>query len=234
MSMVKLDMDKIKKSLEKNGKYWVAFVGDSITSTEWVHPNWREMVEYVLKDKFEYDWGIKTFNFAYDGSTSRDLLEKVDELTLINPNIVIMLTGANDPFHGGVSPSELKENVLKIKEEVESFGTDFVLSSDTCPMDDWAEKKCLPYVEALNGIDNNSIKLFEISKTFPKDKIYTFISEQDIPEERVVKGKIDFWHPNQLGNAYIAKVILNEIWGIDFNPEKYIEETARGEKLPRY
>jgi len=199
-----------------------------------VHPNWREIVEYVLKDNFEYDWGIKTFNFAYDGSTSRDLLEKVDELSLIKPDMVIMLTGSNDPFHGEVSPNELKDNVIKIKKTVEDVGADFVISSDTCPMDKWAEEKCLPYVEALNSIDNNSIKLFEASKAFPQERIFTFIAEQDIPEERVVKGKTDFWHPNQLGNAYIAKVILEKIWGIEFNPEKYIEETLKGEKMPKY
>lgn len=44
-------MDEIKNALKTNGKYWIAFVGDSITSTEWVHPNWREIVEYVLKEE---------------------------------------------------------------------------------------------------------------------------------------------------------------------------------------
>lgn len=227
-------MNKIKVALKKNGKYWIAFVGDSITSTEWVHPNWREMVEYVLKDKFAYDWGIKTFNFAYDGSTSRDLVEKVDELNLINPNMVIVLTGANDPFHGGISPKEFKDNVIKIKSKVENMESDLVLSFDICPMNKWAEDKCTSYVEALNSVENNSIKLFEISKDFPQEKIFTFISEQDIPEERVVKGKTDFWHPNQLGNAYIAKVILEKIWRINFDPEKYIKSVNNGDKLPEY
>ena len=227
-------MKKIKEALEKNGKYWIAFVGDSITSTEWVHPNWREMVEYVLKDKFNSDWGIKTFNFAYDGSTSRDLLERVNEICLVKPNLVIMLTGANDPFHGEISPEDLKNNIIKIKESLENSGVEFVLSSDTCPADKWAEEKCIPYVEAINSVDNDSIKLFEASRNFPKEKIYTFIAEQDIPEEGVVKGKTDCWHPNQLGNAYIAKVILKEVWGIEFNPEKYIETTNKGYKLPEY
>ncbi len=227
-------MEKIKKALVKNGKYWIAFVGDSITSTEWVHPNWREIVEYVLKDKFNSDWGIKTFNFAYDGSTSKDLLERVDELTLLKPDIVIMLTGANDPFHGEINPKDLKNNILKIKETIENSRVEFVLSSDTCPMDKWAEEKCIPYVEAINSVDNGSIKLFEESRNFPKEKIYTFIAEQDIPEERVFKGKTDFWHPNQLGNAYIAKVILKEVWGIEFDPEKYIETNNLGYKLPEY
>jgi len=58
-------MEKIKEALEKNGKYWIAFVGDSITSTEWVHPNWREIVEYVLKDKLQKDSSRKHQDACY-------------------------------------------------------------------------------------------------------------------------------------------------------------------------
>ena len=227
-------MEKIKEALEKKGKYWIAFVGDSITSTEWVHPNWREIVEYVLKDKFNYDWGIKTFNFAYDGSTSRDLLKRIDEVKLIKPNLVVLLTGANDPFHQGISLAEFADNVAKIKNKLEESEVELVLSTDTCPRDSWGAEKCLPYVEVLKSVDKNCIDLFGISKTFPTERIYTFISEMDIPEEGVKKGEIDPWHPNPLGNAYIAKVILKEVWGIEFDPEKYIEEVNKGEKLPRY
>ena len=77
-------MDKIKNKLEKEGKFWIAFVGDSITSTEWVHPNWREIVEYVLKEELQKVFtdyripflGIRCFNHGYDGATTKDILEK--------------------------------------------------------------------------------------------------------------------------------------------------------------
>ncbi|MBP9818222.1 SGNH/GDSL hydrolase family protein [Candidatus Shapirobacteria bacterium] len=233
-------LEIIKEKLNSGGKFWIGFVGDSITSTEWVHPNWREIVEYVLKDKFDYDWGIKTFNLAYDGATSRDLVKIINnyELLITNEKIrmdmVILMTGANDPFHGEITPGELKENIIEIKKLVEMSGVDFVLSSDNCPMNQWAEEKCVPYVEALNSMEGNSVKLFEESKNFPIERIYTFKSEQDIPEERVKKGEVDFWHPNQLGNAYIAKVILDKVFGIGFDPEKFMKETWAGEKIPRY
>ena len=44
-------LQEISDSIKSNGKYWIAFTGDSITSCEWVHPNWREIVEYVLQEK---------------------------------------------------------------------------------------------------------------------------------------------------------------------------------------
>lgn len=228
-----INLSDVENKLKTNGRYWIAFVGDSITSCEWVHPNWREIVEYVLKDKFNYDWGIKTFNFAYDGSTSKDLVNKKEELKLLNPDLVVLLTGANDPFHG-VAANQFKENINEIKKYVESLGSKFALSTDTCPNDMWAEKEMLDYIKSFSELDNNFINLFEISKSFPSDRIYTFISEIDIPEEHVIKGKQDFWHPNQLGNAYIAKVILKEIFNIEFDPEKYWQDTLNGEKLPRY
>ena len=231
-------LEIVKEKLEIDGKYWIGFVGDSITSTEWVHPNWREIMEYVLKDKFNYDWGVKTFNLAYDGATSRDLVEKFKNLEFKNlieqMDMVILMTGANDPFHGEIKPDELKEHLILIKKLVEEQGCDFVLASDNCPMNKWAEEKCLPYVEALKDVDQNFTNLFEESKNFPMERIYTFVSEQDIPEEKVKKGEIDFWHPNQLGNAYIAKVILDKVFGFGFDPEKYIETTKLGYKMPEY
>lgn len=50
--------------------------------------------------------------------------------------------------------------------------------------------------------------------------------------KHVPQGDIDPHHPNQLGNAYIAKVILKETFDVDFDPEKYIKEMVAGEKFP--
>lgn len=228
-------LGEIAKTIKEKGKYWIAFTGDSITSCEWAHPNWREIVEYVLKDKLNYDWGLKTFNFAYDGSTSEDLLDRVGELKLLNPNMVIMLTGANDPFRNPEIPPDIfKSNVSVIKKIIDDLGSQFVLSSDNYPNNEWAAEKCLPYLDKLQEVDEKFINLFEVSKSFPMDRIYTFVSEMDIPEEHVKNGENDFWHPNQLGNAYVAKVMLKEIFGIEFDPEKFWKETLAGKKLPRY
>jgi len=116
-------LQEISETIKSKGRYWIAFTGDSITSCEWVHPNWREIVEYVLQNELtDYlkndwktgEWGIKGFNFAYDGATT------------------------------------------------------------------------------------------------------------------------NLQHPNQLGNAYIAKVILKEVFGIEFDPELYWKDTLEGEKYPKY
>ncbi len=96
-------MENIKNELNKNGKYWITFVGDSITSTEWVHPNWREIVEYVLKnelnDKFSDwktpSWGIRCFNFGLDGSTSSEILDRYEEIVSIKSNMLFLMIGTS-------------------------------------------------------------------------------------------------------------------------------------------
>ncbi|MFZ2152801.1 MAG: SGNH/GDSL hydrolase family protein [Microgenomates group bacterium] len=235
-------MDKIKKALTESGKYWIAFVGDSITSTEWVHPNWREMVEYVLKEEMNDEfpnfrtpnWGIRCFNFGYDGSTSRDIVNKLDDISGAKPNLMILMIGANDPTQG-VSQDEYKNNLENILERMKKDNIEIWLSTCNKAWNDRSNELCLPYVEIQRNLGlNNFIDLDKESDNFPKEKIYTFVSECDIVEENIKKGDLDFWHPNQLGNAYIAKVILKKIWNIDFDPEKYIETTNKGYKYPEY
>ena len=225
-----INLSDVKDKLKKDGKYWIAFIGDSITSCEWVHPNWREIVQYVLNDKLKGDWGFRCFNFGYDGSTTKDILEKIDYIKSVNPDLVIMMIGGNDPFLS-VSVEDHIKNINEIKDKL---NTNFILSTDNKPWNDIAVSKYLPYIEADKKLGfDKFINLFEISDTFPKERIYTFISEEN-PVENIKAGDIDYWHPNQLGNAYIAKVVLKEVFGIEFDPEKYIDSNARGEKYPKY
>lgn len=225
-----INLSDIQQKIESNGKYWIAFVGDSITSCEWVHPNWREIVEYVLKAKLDGDWGLRCFNFGYDGSTTKDILEKVDYINSVNPDLVIMMIGGNDPFLN-ISVTDHIKNINEIKEKID---TNLVLSTDNKPWNDVAVSKYLPYINAdINSGFDNFINLFNRSDSFPKERIYTFSSEEN-PIENIKEGDLDYWHPNSLGNAYIAKVILKEVFDIDFDPEIYIEDIKSGEKLPRY
>ncbi len=229
-----ITLQQISEKIKSKGKYWIVFTGDSITSCEWVHPNWREIVEYVLKDKLDYDWGIKTFNFAYDGATTEDLLERFDEFLLLKPDLIICMIGANDPFHP-VPIDKYKENISNIIKKAKESETEFILSTDNKPANPWAANEYKKYVDELVDLDiNNFINLFDESSNFPSEKIYTFVAESDIPSERVKKGEQDFWHPNQLGNAYIAEVILKEVFGVGFDSERYWQDTLAGKKLPRY
>lgn len=112
-------LDYIRKSIIKGWKVNIAFIGDSITSTEWVHPNWREIVEYCLKEELTKhienwkipSWKIRCFNCGFDGSTASSIVNMFDEqIKPLNPTIAIYIENSNE-IHYDITPKQHKENV---------------------------------------------------------------------------------------------------------------------------
>ena len=102
------NLKKIINKLKEGGWYRVAFLGDSITSTEWVHPNWREIVEYVLKSELEEWvekwekpwWKMRFYNAGFNGATTRDMIGFIDEELEANmhPLFTILSISSNKVF----------------------------------------------------------------------------------------------------------------------------------------
>lgn len=241
-----IPLSQIKESIHTKSKYWIVFTGDSITSCEWVHPNWRDIVIYVLHseltDLFHGDWKppgwcIKGFNFAYDGATTRDITNRLDDILLLKPQLVIGLMGGNDPTFK-ISPEQSVNNIERISREVVESGSQIVWCSST-PAGKGSRKneEYRPYAEGFMKIPSKNdffkIDMFNLYQKFPLDRIFTFVSEENLIEN-IKEGEVDLQHPNQLGNAYIAKVILKEVFDVSFDPEKYISDTLDGAKFPGY
>ena len=243
-----ITLDEIKNSLETKGKFWIVFIGSSLTSCEWVHPNWREIVEYVLKDevtkRFNKEdwkipsWGIRCFNYGYDGSTTKDLVQKLPDMLLTKPNLVLGVTGGNDSALG-ISVEESMKNISQILDTFTTSGAKVVWSTSIpSALGFPRNERYAPYAQAVTETfhDTESIQIldmFHSYQQFPLEKFFTFRSEE-IVVEGIKEGDPDPIHPNQLGNAYIAKLFLKEVFGIEFHPEKYIETTLAGEKYPKY
>lgn len=234
------------KQLKHSGKFWIVFTGDSITSCEWVHPNWRDIVLFVLQEEATKlldgdwktsEWGIKGFNFAYDGATTNDIYARIDNLLLVKPQLVIGLMGGNDPVLG-VSVDESIKYITKISDRVIKSGSELVWCNST-PAGQGSKKnpEYTPYAQAFMDMPDRSglikVDMFNLYQQFPTEKFFTFISEAN-PIEGIKADEIDQQHPNQLGNAYIAKVILKQVFSLNFDPEQYIQDTLAGLKFPRY
>jgi len=241
-----VSLSDIENSLQKSGKFWIAFTGDSITSCEWVHPNWREIIEYVVKKKLTKElkgdwktseWGVRCFNSGYDGATTRDILGKIGDITLIGPDLTIGLMGGNDPRFN-ISVSEHVKNIEKITDNLISSGSK-VVWCNSIPAGRGSKKNTEyePYAEASMKIQEKEnlqfVDMFNLYRKFPLGRIFTFKLEEN-PIEGIKEGEPDLQHPNQLGNAYIAQVILNEVFSLEFDPEKYIKDTLKGSKYPAY
>lgn len=240
-------LEDIKTQIQQQGKFWISFVGSSTTSCEWVHPNWREIVEYVVKQEvtklFGDDWKtpswkIRTFNNGYDGATTKDIVEKLPDILLVHPDLVIGMIGGNDPLFNIDIATHL-ENIKTILDTVTQSGVKIVWStSQGAGKGSHKITQMKPYADAVMQTFHNSdnmqmVDMYSRYLQFPSEKIFTFRSEA-IPLENVKEGDPDLIHPNQLGNAYIAKVFLEEVFGIAFDPEKYMETTLAGEKYPQY
>lgn len=59
-------------------------------------------------------------------------------------------------------------------------------------------------------------------KKYPLEKLLTL--ELDPLERKPNMPIADPVHPNSLGNIYIAKMILENAFGISVNPEKFLKE----------
>ena len=190
----------IKEKLLEIGKYWIVFTGDSITSCEWVHPNWRDIVIYVLQTELTAllnndwklsEWGIKGFNFAYDGATTRDILDRIDDVLLVKPQLVIGLMGGNDPTLG-VGVEESVRNIRQILEKVEKSGSNLVWSNSIpARSGDKKNNGYEPYAKAFLGIEDRSgftkVDMFNLFQKYPTDNFFTFTSE-DNPVEGLKEG----------------------------------------------
>ena len=132
-------LQDINNSLLENNKFWIAFTGDSITSCEWVHPNWREIVEYVLKEELtkalngdwkKSEWGVRCFNYGYDGSTTKDILDKMDDILAVKPDLIIGVMGGNDPAFN-LTVDKHVENIKNIVKNANDGGVKVIWCTST-------------------------------------------------------------------------------------------------------
>lgn len=235
----------LTQNLQEKKSFKIAFLGTSLTSAEWVHPNWREIVEYVLKEALEEQftdwrvpsWGIRCINAGFDGANTKDLINLLEKNVIAyEPDLVIVLATSNDIF-SEITPGRHKENIKSIINMLVAKNIKVVYCTNICTNNSAYNEKYLPYLnEALSlfpykGVP--AINMLEAFENYPLDKFFTFVSSGN-EVVGIKPGELDYIHPNQLGNAYIAKVFLDRIFGISFDPEKYIAENNAGKMFPGY
>jgi hypothetical protein len=228
--------NKILEILLDKKRYKIAFIGDSLTSTEWIHPNWREVFEYVLKFSFDEfsgedwwipEWNLCFFNYALDGASTEDFLEQVKLAEEeVNPNLYIIMGTSND-VELGID----KENHINNLKEIFNIlsNKDVIYSPNICSKEEEINRMYQEYKQEIFKMNfpKNIYKIdgYEISESYPRENFYTL-------EDNSVK---DLVHPNVLGNIYIAKMFLEGCFGIEVNPEKYLKDIFSGTvKYPKW
>ncbi len=239
--------EEILHNLKNNRSYKIAFIGDSLTSCEWVHPNWRDIFEYVLKFSLaeEFDesdwwipeWNLKFYNYALDGASTRDFISQFElAQNEVSPDLFIIMGTINDA-ELGITVNEHFVNLNNIFNKINSLSKLCVYSPDISIADENHNKISEPYInKVLSTKYPSSITIvngFEIYKNYPIRKFFT-LESTDIPGFVGVNA-VDNVHPNVLGNIYIAKMFLEEAFGIIINAEKYFKDVKSDKvKYPRW
>lgn len=234
-----ITLQEIGERLARNGKFYITFVGDSLTSCEWIHPNWREIVEYVLKEELQKNssdwripsWGVRCFNYGFDGATTKDISKKLEEIMNPKPDLVIGLMGGNDPILR-IREEETRESLKKIFDKFKNNGVEVAWATSLPDLRNEKNKMYEPYRKITLEFEK-SMDIYTWYKQWNLDYFFTFKSEENI-DEGIKDGEVDPTHPNQLGNAYVAKYFLKEIFGIEFSPETFTKGTLIGEKFSKY
>jgi lysophospholipase L1-like esterase len=235
---------KILDILKSGKEYKISFIGDSLTSAEWVHPNWRDSFEYILKFSFEEfqdedwwvpEWNLKFFNYSLDGASTREFVKQIKICKeQVNPDLYIIMGTSND-IELNISVNEHIKNFDLIYKLIND--RDIIFAPDIYSNDVNLNNSYKKYVDGLLNSkiieDIILVNGFEIFKSYPIQNFFTLDLDKDY--DRVSKQLKDLVHPNALGNVYIAKMFLEEVFGIGVNSEKYLQDIRSDTvKYPRW
>lgn len=240
---------QIKKQVESDRPYLIAFYGPSTVSFEYIFPNWTEVIRYAVKDHLEtvvedykkIYWNIFTMNLGMSGATSKDLLERADYVRKMDPDLVFVTSSKNDAYLD-ISPDQSGKNSSALITYFLEQGKKVVFLTSIPSLRNDLNEKIAPYVDMDRGVSkkfgkHENFLFIDLYQLFPSDKIersYTMISESN-PAEGVVEHEKDPIHYNHYGNSIVAKIILKEAFGIEFDNDKFLQQAYdEGIKYPAY
>jgi len=244
-------MNSIIESCKKDEPFLIAFYEASTTSQESVFPNWAEIIRYVLKDiigekikdYYKSFWNIHTINLGLDGASSIDLIKKFDSLVLDKkPSLIFLENGKND-FYYKIPKKLSSENTMGIIKKALNRKIKVIFMSEFPSLREDINKNLREYIE----LDKKTARFFEENENFtfvnlfellPRDileKIYTRISPENNDDVGYKIGEIDPIHYNALGNMVVAKILLKEVFGLDFDEKSFFKEYRdQSIKYPKY
>ena len=243
--------EEIKKSVENDKLYLIAYYGASTTSHEYIFPNWGDIIRYVLKYQLEQIlndwkkplWNIHTINLGLDGATSSDLYSRFDDIVLsLNPNLIFLEEGKNDMYFN-IDKKITETNKKKTIRKALDKGIKVVFISTIPSLSESLNKKIRENMKVDLNVarefkDNKNFSFVNLFELFPKNlikKSYTLISEDGNDVIGISKGEIDPIHYNKYGNAIVAKILLKQVFGIDFNENAFLKDLENQSKqFPNY
>lgn len=234
-------MKNFQKDLENKIKqdkiFSIVYYGASTTSIDYVFPGWGSIMRYWLRDYIKenvgpYYWNLQTVNRGLDGASSGELLERFSQMIeSVNPDLVFLNIGKNDYYYK-IKQEETEKNTRKIIEKSLKNGYKVVFTTSVPALTKDLNQKIKPNVD----LDRRMAQEFSDNKDFIFVDFYNFFSEEDLKRSYTLisdngnkvigikPGEVDPIHFNKYGNALVAKILLKEVFGIEFAHEKFIRD----------
>ena len=187
-------------SQEKNYKYEVVFIGDSITAN-WVNPDKGGHPEFFTSNNF--------LAMGYSGKTAA-YLKKLFKASVINenPRQVVILAGINDIAQNDgkyVSNEEIRDNIAWMAAEATNNGIRVVLCSVTPSTRFW-------WSTSISHPEKTIVELNELIKALADEKGYAYADYHSalVGADGGILSTYsdDAIHPNQAGYAVMESIIL--------------------------
>lgn len=197
----------------------VVFYGDSVTDTcRFAHKDfiygsgYANMVISHLQTNY-MGMNLKLYNLGVSGNRTCDLIQRINEVKNVKPDIVFILIGVNDAWrkydmNDETTHEQFENNYKTILNEL--FKTNpsikvILLEPFTLPLADWVvqiREDLDPKIEIVNKIAKEyNLDLIPLDKIFKENA-------KIIAQERL---SIDGIHPTILGHALIAEQIINKL-----------------------
>lgn len=170
----------------------IVAMGDSLTAGLGVSPvkSYPALIENLLAEK---GLNYRVINAGISGETSSGARSRIDWVLKLNPDIVIIETGANDGLRG-IDPALIEKNIEQIILRFQQEGVTVILAGMMMVTNLGKE-----YVAAFNGLYPRLAKRHEV--------VYMPFFLKDVAAE-ASKNQRDGIHPNEAGYEIIAANLL--------------------------
>lgn len=173
------------------GRAIVVCLGDSLTDCGYPQELEKLIVQPVA-------------DFGFDGITSQDGVEKLDEIIALKPQVVVLELGGHD-YNRGLSRESTRNNLVKIIETCRSNDIEVVVVEIPRGFirDPWhGLERELARKDDLTLISDTLIRRFVFFSPLVPPGIW-------LPEDQHLSN--DGLHPNKLGNKAFAEVVADSI-----------------------
>ncbi len=194
----------------------LAFFGDSITEAGRDLSDPHDLGEGFVKiaagklRPLYPDVDFDIYNFGVGGDRTVELLARVDEVTAVKPDVVVLEVGVNDVWRRFtheeiVSEEQFGHNYAAILEAIKACGAKLILV-EPYVLDVKDKRRFRPYLNTYIAVIRELARR-EGLPLVPLDEIFNGVSQDIKPEEFAADGV----HPTHRGCRYIADLVIKEL-----------------------